>query len=212
MALPPTIRTFYKFLEPHYADVMVAEGTVRIGTLADYRRSELYGEEIGDRDEGRATFAMNILAPAIWTVDTIPEIAKSKIRLGPNDIVFAENNTFNILDEADVWIYSMSGSYSEEMQARSGYSACVQIDRSPFFDAMCAVMGPLAAASPGIGECLYIGRDLDYSQRGKIPIELLKPAGYAYQQEWRSIWLSREPPAPFVITIPGLIGTCKRIV
>ena len=47
-----TYTTLYKFLNRKYALSFMGTGELRIGTLYEYRKSEIYGSEIGDREEG----------------------------------------------------------------------------------------------------------------------------------------------------------------
>ncbi len=41
----------YKSMKREYAEALVSKGQLRIGTLYDFRKEELYGSEIGDKSK-----------------------------------------------------------------------------------------------------------------------------------------------------------------
>jgi len=45
----------YQYLRRDFADALLSEGAVRIGTLYDFGREEKHGSELGDESEGIGT-------------------------------------------------------------------------------------------------------------------------------------------------------------
>jgi len=45
--------SLFKYLRSEHVDSMLGRGTIRLGTLHEYRDIESHGAEIGDLDEGR---------------------------------------------------------------------------------------------------------------------------------------------------------------
>jgi len=54
-AIPNRRWPLYKFLRPEHADRMLQEGSIRIGTLHEYRNQERYGQRTLDAEEGQRT-------------------------------------------------------------------------------------------------------------------------------------------------------------
>lgn len=60
----------YKYLKSEYARNLINGGIVRLGTLYEFRQGEVYGEAIGDRDEGK-TSARLFAANETWTSEQL---------------------------------------------------------------------------------------------------------------------------------------------
>ena len=45
------MKPLYKYLPLEFANGLVKEGTVKLGTLTDYQNEDHYGEDIGDQGE-----------------------------------------------------------------------------------------------------------------------------------------------------------------
>lgn len=192
----------FKYTKPEWAEAMVARGSLHI----EYRKVEVLGEEIGDPDEGKAKYSLEVDGSETWTAETMPTFVKGLFpdQLRVSDIAVVKRYDVN------AWVYSVSEIYSDEMQRRSEYTACVEIfDTYRFLLTLIDAMGQYAQGYR-FDHCRYIGRDLPHDKY--VPPALLKPLVYAYQREWRLICNPRNPnPSGFNMVVPGLVGTCRRI-
>ncbi len=73
----------YKYTYYRYALKMVVEGSIRVGTLKDYRDEDKYGLEIADKGEGTQTTRMGRFKPIDpKRHNTIPSTIKRQIEMG----------------------------------------------------------------------------------------------------------------------------------
>src|SRR5688572_17197783 len=62
---------FKGFVDPRHAEAFVTRGTVRIGTLYDFRRAE-HDSLRGDQEEGRFDYAFRSAFPELITLENAP--------------------------------------------------------------------------------------------------------------------------------------------
>ncbi len=73
----------YKYLQPIWADRMVRDGAVRVGTLYDFRRIEALDSERRDQDEG-VRISLTDGAPGVVEGKDLPWFVRESLRIPPN--------------------------------------------------------------------------------------------------------------------------------
>ena len=114
----------FKYLEPVWAERMMKLGSVRIGTLYDYRRIESHGKERGDKEEGvrvsltdgKAGFIGGERLP--WFVrESLPPVDRITFR-------FAEGAFLEVHQTApDAYVYCTCSKFDTAIMERFGARA-----------------------------------------------------------------------------------------
>ena len=208
---------WYKYMQREYAESLVRDGVVRIGTLAEFRDTESHGEEIGDADEGRDLPTENVA----FASNNIPGSASPFVELflpmqpGPGQIV-VRDSTFQMVNEAPHSFAFCASTVLDPIQMeRLGYDACVLIaDPKRFISALTTQLmhRRLVKGSPLIGPCVYRERERDWRRPSDTHPGLLKPLRYSYQQEVRAIWVARDPEAaPVKLEVLAAARACRLL-
>lgn len=203
----------FKYLPRQYAHDMVTRGTVRVGTLYEYRNEEALGSQIGDKDEGRS-MEYDYIGDRLLRSDS-PEswIVKKAISLGPGATAHVVDATFREGGEsANVLVYCTAKTYDESSMRAFGCDTAVRIhDVAHFFGAL---NDALLATVPGLGNggaksCDYRGRHLQAGASVTHPA-WLKDRRYAHQCEYRAAWEVPQAEArPRIITVPEISACCE---
>jgi hypothetical protein len=201
---PPAL---YKFMERKWADALVATGRVRIGTLADFRRTEAHDEGIADAGEG-----INLLrSGSRWTSapenDSLPGISIEGEARGN----FSVSNT-EFQTTANALIFCTA----RDLGAKgfpSSYDTIVEIFRPrDFIDAISADLqeGFPDLQFHGIAKCVYGERDamLDPGRYQGDASWFRKPRRFEPQAECRAAWSTREIGTSINLLVPDL---CKFV-
>jgi hypothetical protein len=133
----------YKYLPKRYLKAFLDRGSLKIGTLYEYRQTDAYGEDIGDKDEG--LHKTELCLPGGGEIElgsntpeaeffrkhvlrTDQQSSKVKIILKDEARVVVQSHS------QDLYIYCMTAEYSASVMKKGGYDACLEIVRpSEFF-------------------------------------------------------------------------------
>ena len=190
---------------------MLCDGTVRIGTLFSYRRTEL-GPAIGDGGEGASETTHRVDGPLYakrpenrsWEFDSLIRIPED----APDDITFTNLSIVVPEQSEDVYLYCASYYYSRQAMDEFEADTCIEVTNPLGFIRMMyrslrwrRLIAPAATVSP----CDYSGRERTHVMPRVHPA-FLKPPEYAYQREIRAAFapLQAGPIEPFVLSIPEL--------
>jgi len=179
---------------------MLTRGTVKVGTLHDFRKQEALGAEIGDSGEGTRLLTRENTYADIPAIEASPVLSSIwKIEPGATNIhiiggAFSVQETYS-----DSYVYCVSHTPSEAAMRKSGYDACVRIDDPEgFFGELTQELYDVRRLITGkwfIGDCQYVDRTIEESALAAgVHPALLKPPIYAYQQETRMMWEPRKVP------------------
>lgn len=188
VVLPP----LFKYCKRQHMESMMQLGSVRLGSLSDYRRQEGRGGMVSDVHEGakRIDGYIERLAPenrhrypavqGLFGPSTrINGLSVSNVvMLAPDQLVFCASHTY---DEAA----------HRQWFEQEGYDACYRINHPmEFCRAITDALGQRFA--PGwLMPVAYInGEDISSPTAGVDPAFVKRPAGYADQCEVRNTWLS----------------------
>jgi hypothetical protein len=127
----------YKYLEPVWAERMVRDGSVRVGTLHDFRRIEGLDSERGDLHEG-VRISLTDGSPGIVDGKDLPWFLRESFRIPPNvKFQFEKGAVLKVHQNSpDVYVYCTCSKYDEALMELFG-GACVKIsDSTQFFRAI----------------------------------------------------------------------------
>jgi hypothetical protein len=197
--------------------LLINEGSIRIGTLHDFRRTE-HRQGIGDPDEGRKTLTGEIppgklIGDAGDPREELLETVGWKVRHG-SAFVFGEGNrvitTFDVND-CFILCFSTACRY-RVMRSFHGADTCVRITRCERFlelvtsrlHAKCPVKfrGVFDVEYKAVRDEVWNGRNL-----GRSP-GMMKTDNFAIQREVRAIW----SPLDEAQTLTPLIVADRRLV
>ena len=210
-----TLHAVYKYLPEQHAKSLIREGKIRIGTLYDFRKTEEYGGEIGDENEG-----INIEYSddqEIKRGDELNPLESSAIHAGPGMLVFNNYIEKKHVSE-NLYLYCVSLIY--DIDVLNGlnrdfpdghYDACVKIENPKDF--MEDISQALKSKANFIGcvPCSYRQRSFHYSEETQHPATLKDPK-YSYQKEIRFMWASNNNDVeiePVHLTIKSISRNCK---
>lgn len=190
----------FKFLKRKYANNLINQGEVRLGTLFDFCDQEKHAGLICDVDEGRKELVVYIDK----LESTGDELAAFGMPFGGDGMISLVGATITICqDSPDCYIYSTTESFFSEslVQAvKDGKDACVMIKKPEiFFDIVDRSFGK--GGYVGVHSCLYGERKLqlswdehrDYLKALQaVPAAIIKPTEHAVYREVRAIWLKSE--------------------
>lgn len=215
MALPPTgfrLRAdgqstpLFKFTEAQYAHAMVDRGSIRIGTLFDFRNQQAHRYSIGDWQEGDphalAIFDHLELRPG----EPPPPFLGGVFEPDPGgpttfeQLVVEKRGT-----DQDFFVVCVSAEYSTTLLTQAGYDACVRINNPRgFFQALTNAIED-RVSEWSVHPCTYGVRHGPYGPAHDTPTVWVKDARFGGQSEVRAVWTPKAYPIqPFSIEIPDI--------
>jgi hypothetical protein len=207
----------YKYLDAKHADSMITQGSVKIGTLSEYRASE--HRERGDAHEGELT----LQSPSgrhVYGGNQLPPLLRNPgINIGPGALGTDGLGAVTVTSKVpDLFVYCATESFDAENASRFG-DGCERIDRPEEF--VLALDASLRAAvqagvlsAPRWGRCVYEDRQHNWEREDLPAAWLLKPKDYQGQREIRVCW-HIQPPQPLesiVLKVPSIIPYCTLLV
>jgi hypothetical protein len=221
----------FKYMQRRHADALLAFGTVRVGTLYEYREIERLGSEIGDMleamafcDLGKAELLQVRNSPR--PLSHMGQFVWDMVATSP-EADFVENFVPSYT-APNQYMYCATSEYSPEVMERFGYDTCVEIvDVARFVNGLSRVLAPFADFR-GILYCQYRDRGFTFEEADTIVPEIIKEAGYFHQKEVRALWWPKYPAndpanpyhptenpypaiAPLIFPCPDILGCCKII-
>jgi len=209
----------YKYLQPIWAERMVRDGAVRVGTLYDFRRIEALDPERGDQNEGvRISFTDG--APGILEGKDLPWFVRESLQIPPNvKVQFEAGAVLNVHQNApDAYVYCACSKFDESLMQRFG-GACVKItDSTPFFDAITQVLdgwtpeGIRRITGFRLGPCEYADRQQTWPNVTQYDPVFRKPLAYSHQSEVRAVWTTPATAiSPRNLVVTTISPWCERI-
>lgn len=201
----------FKYMKAHHAESFLREGTLRIGTLYEFRDMEKHGAVIGDKNEGQKSLYTHL--EGRYTNENAPAISKKFIELG-DGAAFENCTLVEQTDSPDCFLFCASAEYSAEMMAEFKADVCVVIDNlEGFYNAITKALSAKIgnpALFRGAHRCQYVARNLKHEEDHGIPGALIKDADYIKQKEIRAIWepATPLPIGPVIIKCPEALKFC----
>ncbi|MCU7927012.1 MAG: hypothetical protein KZQ97_11295 [Candidatus Thiodiazotropha sp. (ex Dulcina madagascariensis)] len=203
----------YKFLKKEHFDLLLANGTVRVGTLMNYRSHE-QGTMVTDRMEGAKNFSggfENLTSNDLkqsYTLSTLVEVSDGSTGIGYLDNI--------VIEEPNYFIFSVSDGYSKQAHEKwfeqQAYDYCYKIIApNTFFRRITRKLNEIQPVEfIGIFPVRYYnekaGMDF-FDPLEKLPAFTLKDYDeYSEQNEIRAVWRPKTMGAisPIDISYKGL--------
>ena len=202
---PPQL---FKYMKSCHASRFKSDGTLRIGTLSEYRNVEKHGERIGDSHEGMVGHFETV---ATADVATLSPFVKRFVSGVAGRI---ENCTFTAMYESpEFFVFSTALEFSRELMKEFGYDACLRIDNpAAFFKAVTLSLQNVATYE-GIFPCSYTDRFIPPGNFHAAHPAVIKDRAYESQREVRTLWHPVDGHAsPRIIRCLRAIRHCTRVV
>lgn len=219
--------SLYKFIEKEFFDEFFLTGSLRLGTLEDFKETDEHGENRGDKSEGKHNVYRHVGDKLTLTADTLPNesLISSFINMDPapnQDPATLSNVVF--IDERssqDVLTFCTSGVYStrlfSEWNKKENLNYCYEIFDVKGF--ITAISNAISARSKGnkFKACewvTYTNKNIDYrSIYSKVLPCFLKAEDYTWQREVRMVWafddIHRKQEV-IIMNVPEAIKFCRK--
>lgn len=185
----------FKYHKATDAAVMLERGSVRFGTLLEFRDEKRFGTHIGDAGQG--TLLHYDATPFVSTHDpstqsaVFREVVTAEASGSP---YFFQGIEFQVRYSCeDCLIYCVSSSFSLELMeefAKDGRTVCVRIDRPvPFFRRINeALRRDRSILNWAVARCDYEEREIGGGAERLLHPALLKQLDLAHEGEIRALW------------------------
>ena len=212
----------YKFLEEQYLNAFFSRGSLRIGTIYDFKDTVAHTSARAHSGEGWHQLSRSFTSPVEFTNIENEPIINEFFEISGGTVISFENMSFTTTrDSGDGFIFCTSRYYSKELFLKwhidsSNNDACYAImNPGTFFDAITNKIRNSV--------CHFFNANIVYTtdpilydspdakQSPAITKEMNK---YSWQCENRSVWSPRLPPfrvRPFIIEVPEAIQYCKPL-
>jgi hypothetical protein len=208
----PLVQVF-KYTKEIYASAMLEKGSIRLGTLYEYRDSE--NEQIKDIEEGLFNGKQHI----DFHMGALPGIAGEMIMGNVDGVEFSNVSFTKRMQVFNVNIYCTTLEGSKEVMESFEAEACIEIfDYNSFVKSIVIALmrKGLSRGQAFTDKCSYDGRDAPYNQVNaeRVPVAYwLKNPFYNSQKEQRTLF----PPypddrliEPIYIDVPEIIPFIRR--
>jgi len=208
----------YKYLPQEYLEGFFQRGSLKIGTLHEYRQIERYGTAIGDDGEGTSRTRFNIDGGGLVDLDgdapeakflrtfiDVPPRSNVKLQLHPDtQLVYVD-------DSPDAYIFCTTSEFSPEVMKEFGGACFEIIHPEKFFDAVSRVIrhhGKLRFNQP----IRYRDRETFWLKPHNVNPALIKDLRYAYQKEVRALWKPKiKSIQPLFVDVPDAVKYCRTV-
>lgn len=212
--------SIYKYGERVWSDLLMSDGSVRIGTLHDYRESE-HKRGISDPTEGKksihhAVEYYNSSYPVGINHAAVENISPFRSN-GFDDCIISGINFVREFSADDCFIHCASYVLSTEVMAQFDRAdSCVEIIRpSAFYKRLTEIINRNTSVHfYGLRRVIYANRNEAFNGRdfGVRP-DLIKDPEFSPQYEVRAIWIPKVKKRikPFSIQDKSLRKFCREV-
>ncbi len=212
--------SLYKYLPKKYFEDFFGRGSLKIGTLYEYRNTEQYGSVIGDLDEGVRKTELNLnkgaeidLGSKTSEAEFVRNVLKAPIQQSSNMKIVCLVDGYNLISEEhspDLYIYCMTGDYDENVMRQFGCDSCIEIVKPiEFFDEISHRIRHMGKFY-GVIPIQYMSKKVPYTNPNLVHPALFKDSIFGYQAEFRAIWTTtKTSPKPLFIDVPRAIRYCR---
>lgn len=210
----------YKYLQRQHLDAFFHKGSLRIGTLHEYRNVDDHGSVIGDADEGirRRTLTFG-KGDEVHLGGKAPEAYFLRNSLGASEKESANFRIVSLVDgytfvseeqSENLYVYCASATFDAAAMQRFGYDFCMEITNPAAFFSAISHRLRHRAQFHGLSPVQYAHRDARFNAQNQPHPALLKDPAYGYQAEWRAIWVpTKKLTEPLLIEAPRAIRYCR---
>lgn len=207
--VPPVL---YKFFDnPEHAAAFLRRGSLRIGSLYDFRQVEAHDSARGDANEGRFDYVHRSAFPELITLDNASQPLRQWIEQAGAPIQSKGGSITAQGSHPDCFVFCVSATPTGGTPAYGSNGVRIA-DSIGFFSELTRHLAkrrrllkePHGFAAP----CLYQEREAVSRTLGEyqeVPIAFIKPPGKASEREVRAVWFpASHAIEPFVTRCGGL--------
>jgi hypothetical protein len=209
----------FRYSGREYNDALLSLGSVRIGTLYDFRRSE-HKRGISDGNEGRKTVSHYAKKASTAEGDTIHTRALKEfnaVSYDENVIVKMEDVNFHReFDHPDMYVHCSSFEYAPKvMEQFEGADSCVEItDLRAFYKRLTETLRLFTQVDfMGVTKVTYMDRNEPWNGTDwAVSPALIKEYEFRQQFELRAVWWSKttRPIQPICMHDIELVKFCTN--
>ena len=189
-------------MEREWAEALVNAGSIRIGTLADFRKEEAHGAGIGDEGEGTIS---HVSGPS-WSPSGDVDLPGLKLRGVPPNTIRFSNIGFRGQTDALILCFTAD---PRAIGFPAEYNAIVEIpDAARFVETVTRSLRRNGhdMTFVALKRCLYSDRENRLDQSTTSDEWYRKPPRFAEQVEYRAAWSPAALLEDAVITAPPAIS------
>ncbi|MEB2409388.1 hypothetical protein QMN27_12230 [Enterobacter asburiae] len=188
-------------------------GTLRIGTLFDFKKNEAFNRAIGDGNEG-SHFSFMDTDQTLY-IDEMTEsqstFLKGLLPLGRGSSITGVQLVRELISE-DFYIFCMTTEPSRKAMEEFDCDTCIEIvNPLSFFNAVTKKIKRTAGDMVWNGQITYIDKKYSYLDESNLHPAQTKDIKYSYQKEYRVIWQKRIGAPVDTILRPIFIKVPKAI-
>ncbi|ELP1261509.1 hypothetical protein QWS64_002861 [Escherichia coli] len=206
----------FKYIKKEHLDAFFSRGSLKIGSLYEYRKVEQYGTAIGDNKEGVYETVLDRTGGyQIDLSEDTPEANFFKARFdikGPGIKIVMGNGAKIISSDhsPDVYIFCVTTEFNLDAMRAFGCDSCIEITRPElFFNAISKTIRHKASFEGG-HPVTYGDKTTSYMRPHPVHPALMKSEEYSYQKEYRGIWTpNKQINSPLYINAPRAIRACR---
>ena len=209
----------YKYVKKEHLDAFFTNGSIKIGSLYEYRQVEKYGTVIGDDSEG--TYITELSKNGEYEIDMSRSSAEAdffrqhvlrpdqkntngKIRMADGAKLISRTNS------PDFYIYCVSNEYDSKVMKEFGCDSCIEILRPDIFFKAVTKKIRHKASYENVVNIVYGNKTAHYTTPHQVHPAIKKGFEYGYQKEVRAIWTpKKEIKSPLFIDVPKAIRACR---
>ena len=196
----------YKYCSNTHGASFLSNGSLRIGTLYDFRNTEKYGKQVADRHEGSKKLAGEIRNLDAESHKTFPMLA-GLVNIQGSGTVGKLIVTNHVVESPDLFVFSCATDYSLDAHAvwkqHEGYDFCYRIWAPDLF--FLAITNALGSGYTFLGAgTVHYSDEIDFfgPSANIHPALVKRETDFNTQNEFRAIWQPNEPREalkPFVL-------------
>ncbi|WP_336242100.1 hypothetical protein [Enterobacter cloacae] len=209
----------YKYIKKKDLLSFFSTGSLKIGTMYDYRKVETYGSVIGDQKEGYYETVLS--KPEAFKFNLATDSAESRLFKGffgsePNpdvELSFSAGTELIIRDNSpDLYLYCMSKEFNYDVMKQFECDCCIVIENPTAFIKEVSRVIRHKAEYIGINSVVYGNKRTHYTTPHDVHPSLMKEEIYAPQKEVRAAWIPKgQIQGPLFVNVRKAIKYCKQI-
>ncbi|AYL75996.1 hypothetical protein CUC52_11240 [Citrobacter freundii] len=206
-------------MKSEHADMFFDNGTLRIGTLLDFKKNESFNAAIGDENEGSHFPYMHsgreLPVEAMTASQT--EFVNGLITM-ESGCVLKNVTVVQEVCSQDFYVFCMASEPSRKAMEKFECDRCIEIlNPQSFINAITRKVQRDAGELAWQGQITYMNKTYSYLNEEGIHPATTKDISYEYQKEYRAIWHAKNGTPqdtlllPFFIKAPKAIKHCRLI-
>lgn len=210
----------YKFIEKEYLDSFFNTGSLRLGTIYDFKDLIQHGTSRGDTKEGSHIAVRDNKKTIELSEDKHEPIISDILNVTGKGCTLSGGNFHSIRTSPNGFIFCTSNQFSEKLfwkwNDTERLDSCYEIhDVKGFIEAINKVIKNSAYFCSN-SNIEYIGETIDFSSEYpfKHPAFTKFKKDYSWQCENRMIWAPKGPYftiSPWIINVPEATKFCKPL-